>query len=195
MILLALPMFIKMRAAVLTTLDAVVTTMEAYLARAGWSIDINQDGRIGHATPEIRPPVEEVRPIIYRGRALLEEHTSGRPMVPAGDLPDKAARVIGDENGNQAEEAPVKVRVWHLPNGEKIHQEQLEAFIEGIFTAGWSRDTWLGQGMAREQYDGAMQLLEDGQIITDRKKGYAGRLNVRNARQARAVLDLPAESG
>lgn len=195
-ILLGAPLFVKMRAGALKMADAVVMTAEAWAARAGWVIDINADGYIGHMRPEIKPPsVEEIRPIIYTGPRLLERHTAGRMIAGPVVYPDQAERAIGDLPVTEQPEPPVKVRVWHLPNKERIEQAQLEAFVDGIFTKGWNRDTWLGQGISREQYDGLIMLLEEAQLLIDRKKGYAGKLSVRNARQARAVLDLPDNSG
>lgn len=192
-LLLAGPMFMKMRAGALKTLDAVTATAEAYMARAGWVIDLNRDGAIGHIKP-VTPAVEDVRPIIYNGRGLVETHTAGPfPSLPAGavTLPDAAVNALGADLPAPAPDQVERVRMWHLPNGEKIRQDALTEFVDGLFTVGWDRGAWLGRGMTREQYDGCMALLDQARIVTDRKKGFAGRLNVRNAGQARRVLDLP----
>lgn len=190
-VLLAGPMFVKFRRGALTTLDAVCRTSEAYLARAGYVVDLNQDVSIGHQSPEIRPAIEEHRPIVMRGRVSEPVHQS--PRLPAPVMADQAVRVVGDlpDEEPEPERPDVKIRVWHLPNKERIEQTELEQFVDGVFVYGWSRDAWLKKGMRREVFEGAIGLLEEAEILTDRKKGFAGRLSVRSPRQARAVLDLP----
>lgn len=193
--LLALPMFIKFRAGALTTLDAMVKTSEAYLARAGWSVDINSDGRIGHHVPVVQPPVEEYRPLIVNGRVRDEVHKS----LPAPVYPDAAKDHVG--GGDRLDPAPdrggdpdqVKVKIWHLPNRERIEQGELEQFIDGAFVKGLARGQWVGPGrlMTRPQYDGCMALLQEAKLIDGRQSGHPGRLTVRTAQQARRVLDLP----
>lgn len=193
-VLLAIPLFAKFRRGALTTADAVVRTAEAYAARAGYVVDLNRDGVIGHNAPEVRPPIEEHRPLIVRGRVTDETHQSPRLPVPA--MADVATDHVGGVSGLDADPEPperpdVKIKVWHLPNKERIEQGQLEQFVDGVFVHGWGRELWLKRGMRREVYEGGIMLLEEADILVDRKKGFAGRLSVRNARQARAVLDLP----
>jgi hypothetical protein len=183
--LLIAPAFLKTRAGALGMLDAIVRTAEAYLQRAGWSIDLNKDGAIGHVQP-VQQATQDVRPIIM---------TAG-PNVKM--IPDQAADHVGGADGLPLYEQlgpSERLKVWHLPNGEKIGEDELTAFVDGIFGQGWNRDTWTGQGMRREVYDGCLALLEQARIIEGRKKGFAGRLNCRNASQARRVLNLPGDPG
>lgn len=191
---LAIPLFIKFRSASFNILDAIIQTAEAYMARAGYVIDLNRDGTIGHHTPEVKPVIEDHRPIIMRGRVSEPVHKA----LPASTMADAALDRVGGAGGLAGLETPerpdVKVKVWHLPNKEKCEQGTLELFVDGVFTYGWARDTWLNKGMRREVYEGAIMLLEEAEILVDRKKGFAGRLSVKNSRQARAVLDLPDKS-
>jgi hypothetical protein len=171
-VLVALPMFWKMRNATMSALDAMIRTSEAYLARAGYVIDINQDGAIGYAKPEIKPP-EEVRPIIYRGRTAYT---------------DVAPRVVGGEELGDFENES-GMRLWHLPNGEKIRQDHLEDFVDGIFIRGHTRDDW--PSMERKVYDGCMLFLGEAGIVTGRGKGTPGKRVVDTPQQARRILNLP----
>jgi hypothetical protein len=192
-LVLGLPVFVRMWLALMALLDAIVQTAEAYAARAGWSIDINNDGVVGHRQPEIYPPVVEHRPIIVRGR-VAEEHRA----LTAASYGDQARRAVGsgDVPGMEsAEREPVRVKVWHLPNGERIREDDLLRFVDGIFIKGWSRETWVGERdgqLLREVYEGVIQLLEQAEIVDGRKKGFAGRLTVSAAWQVRDILDLPA---
>lgn len=189
--LLAVPAFVKMRRGLMTTLDAIVKTSEAYLARAGWSVDINSDGFIGHHVPVIQPAIQDVRPIVLNAG---DQTRIVRDALPAPVLADEATDHVGGADRlpvPEQPEQPERVKVWHLPNGERCHQSDLEQFVDGVFTLGWSRGVWLQKGMRREVYEGCVALLEQGRVITDRKPGFAGRLNCRTPRQARQVLDLP----
>ncbi|MHC4619871.1 MAG: hypothetical protein ACYTEQ_19165 [Planctomycetota bacterium] len=195
-----LPAFWKMRKGMVKLLDSIVQTAEAYLSRAGWVVDLNSDGVIGHIQP-VSQATTDVRPIIFKGRGLIEEHRESPRALPApvqdGAMADATINGVGGADGLPLaeNEPPERVKIWHLPNQAKVHEEVLQDFVDGIFTAGLSRGYWVGGGhMEREQYEGSIQLLELSSIISGRKKGHAGKLNVRNAGQVRRVLDLPPRS-
>ena len=137
--LLALPMFFRMQRVIMTVLDAMVATAEAYLARAGWSVDLNNDGAIGHRQPEILPAVEEKRPLLVRGRVSEE------PRVPLpAPVGDEAQRAVGsgDVPGMEPEREQLRIKMWRLPNGERIREDRLCEFVDGIFTKGHNREAW-----------------------------------------------------
>lgn len=190
LVLLAVPILLKTRRGALRTFDAIATTAEAFLARAGYSIDLNSDGRIGHYQPLIQPPItEEHRAIPYRvnGEAKLLAH-----QVPAGPgVDDEVAR--RGQLQPEAPPAPITRHIWTLPNGANVEQALLEDFSDRLSIAGLGRAEWVGRGkpLERDQYDGLMELLEQGGIIEGRKTGYAGKLIIKRADQRRRVLGLP----
>jgi hypothetical protein len=119
-------------------------------------------------------PVQEVRtiPVRHMGRpALLALHHS----VAA---------------------APAVRRRW---NGQ-VMEEDLEAFLAGVFERGLSRGAWLGAPLPvagrcdRELYEALMGILVDAGIVVDRKAGSSGRLTVHSREEARRLLGL-AEPG
>jgi hypothetical protein len=180
LLLLAWPILRKSRRGALGILDAIIMTCEAWMARAGYSIDLNNDGRIGHYQPVIQPPiVEERRAIPYRvnGEAKLLAH-----QVATGP-------VANDEPAA----APLTRHVWTLPNGAKVEQSLLEDFSDRLSIAGLGRAEWVGRGkpLERDQYEGLMTLLEQGGIVEGRRKGFGGKLVVKSAAQRRRVLGLP----
>lgn len=176
-VLLGVPGFYKSWRGAMTILDAVVKTGEAYLARAGYVVDLNRDGLVGHV--KVQPPaIQEVRPIMLnapKNAAIMPlEVPAIKPM--AGD--------DGDDD-----DLPQR-RVWHCPGGVKVDQETLEDFVDGVFDKGLSRGKWVGEDLERETYDGLVALLEQAKLVEGRKPGHCGKLTVRNAKQARAVLGL-----
>jgi hypothetical protein len=172
-ILLGIPVFFKSHRGTMAILDALVMTAEAYLARAGYVVDLNKDGAIGHVKPEIRPPqVTEVRPILL--------NAPGARVMPLDVGP-----------GEPIEEEIPERKIWHCPGNVKVDQETLENFVDGIFERGLSRGRWVGPDLERETYDGMVALLENARLVEGRKPGHSGKLTVRRASQARAVLGLP----
>lgn len=179
----AVPVLLKSRRGALGILDAIIMTCEAWAARAGWAIDINNDGRVGHYQPVIQPPItEEHRAIPYRvnGEAKLLAH-----QVQAGPGVD--------EIQPEAPPAPLTRHIWTLPNGAKVEQALLEDFSDRLSIAGLGRAEWVGRGkpLERVEYEGLMTLLEQGGIVEGRKSGYAGKLVIKRADQRRRVLGLP----
>jgi len=174
-LLLGIPVFFKSRHGALAILEALVMTAEAYLARAGYVIDLNRDGAIGHVKLEIRPPqVTEVRPILL--------NAPGARIMPLD---------VGPGEPIEEEDAIPERKIWHCPGDIRVDQETLETFVDGIFKRGLSRGRWVGEDLERETYDGLVALLENARLIEGRKPGHSGKLTVRSASQARAVLGLP----
>lgn len=186
--LLALPAFWSLRRGSLTILGAISKTAEAYLARAGYSIDLNNDGYIGHVQPvALNPPdIQVTRPIPWRTGEELK-------------MLANEAQAIGDLEPAETEAPappPIRRRLWELPNGSKVEESLLKEFIDGIFTRGWSRSAWVDVGkLTREEHDGLIALIEQGGILTDRKKGFAGKLSVNTPGQAHRVLNLAKAAG
>lgn len=189
---LALPVLLKSRRGALGILDAIIETCEAWAARAGWSVDLNSDGRIGHYQPLIQPPIiEEHTPIPYiaNGQARLLAH-----QVQAGpgvkEVQPEAERPPAPPLASPGHF--VTRHVWSLPNGAKVEQAQLEDFSDRIGLVGWDRGTWVKpKGLEREQYDGAMLLFDQAGIVEGRRKGNKGKLIIKRADQRRRVLGLP----
>ncbi len=188
--LLALPALFLARKGALKILDALVMTAEAWLARAGYSVDLNNDGYVGRVTTaQPIAPIQEVRPILVQGTAhLLANQVQAIPDIANGVQP--------------AEEEPesrlqMRRRVWELPKLDrlpaplKIPQETLEGFIDRIFVHGVGRGYWVdGKQLDRDTYDSLILLLEGAKLLEGRKPGSAGKLMVANSRQARAVLGI-----
>lgn len=187
--LLGLPALYASRRAALGVLNAIAATAEAWLARAGYSIDLNGDGYTGwqSAAPVIEPPAE-IRPLIVsaapQGVRLLAQDAPA-----AGPLPETI-----DEAGPVNKPAPPpRPKVWTMPNGAKVPEATVCAFVDGIFTKGTSRAAWVGKGkpLDRETHEALLGLLERVGLLVDRKQGNAGRLTVHTAAAARALLKLP----
>jgi hypothetical protein len=184
-LVLALPALLAARRGALATLNALAMTAEAWLARAGYSVDLNQDARIGFYQPQITPvQIEEKRPIpltTIKGQALLL----------ASDQP--AAAPLAEQAQEQEQDPPPVTRqIWSLPNGARVEQAALEDFSDRLSLVGWDRGEWVKAGrFDREQYDGLMLMLDQGGIIEGRKKGSKGKLVVKRADQRRRVLGLP----
>jgi hypothetical protein len=75
-------------------------------------------------------------------------------------------------------------------------EEDLEAFLAGVFERGLSRGAWLGTPLLvvgrcdRELYEALMGILVDAGIAMDRKAGSSGRLTVPPLKEARRLLGL-----
>lgn len=182
-LVLALPALIAARRGTLATLNALAMTAEAWLARAGYSVDLNQDARIGFYQPQITPvQVDEKRPIpltTVKGQALLlaSDQPAAAPLAEQ-DLAD--------------DPAPVTRQIWSLPNGARVEQAALEDFSDRLSLVGWDRGEWCKAGkFDRDQYDGLMIMLDQAGIVEGRKKGSKGKLVVKRADQRRRVLGLP----
>lgn len=184
LVLLALPAFWISRRAGLAILEAIATTAEAWLARAGYSIDLNGDGYIGRQTNSVTiTPPAMVRPLIVSSAAQgLRLLASDSPA--AFDAPGLGQVV--------ATPAPPPPKQWELPNGATVPESTLEKFIKGIFIKGLARGVWAGPDllMERDQYEGCMALLESAGLLTGRRSGYSGRLTLDTAQQVREVLGL-----
>lgn len=187
-ILLGGPALWKARRGALTTLDALATTAEAWLARAGYSIDLNNDGYIGHVQPvQIEPPqTTTVTPAVWSGPGGTKLLANQAPAIPA----------IADQAGELAA-APghsISRRLWDLPGGVKCPEETVREFVERIFVIGWGRGEWVGPGkpLERDVYDALMNLLSQAQLIEGRKAGHAGKLTVGDPQSALQVLGLIA---
>jgi len=178
LVLLALPAFLSARRGALAVLDAIAKTAEAWLARAGYSVDLNGDGHIGHKKIEIEPVRDKV------SRPIRWNNGDGTRLL-ASDVPTQSPPGPGPAA------APITRRLWELPNGARCPVETVCRFVDGIFIRGWSRETWVPKRMGRETYEGLITLLEAGNILEGRKAGYAGRLTVATAGEARRVLGLP----
>jgi len=177
LVLLALPAFWISRRAGLAILEAIATTAEAWLARAGYSIDLNGDGYIGRHTITVDAP-EVVRPVIVSSAA------QGLRLL-ASDAP----AAFADQELAAAAPPPA---VWELANGASIDQVTLEQFIDGCFIRGWSRGHWVGSGkpLTREQHDGLLSLFDQAGIIAGRGKGSPGKLTLHTAAAIKAKLRL-----
>jgi hypothetical protein len=188
--LLALPAFFHARRGALAILEAIAVTAEAWLARAGYSVDLNRDGYIGRVEPVHVEKPEEIRltPVITaapQGVKLLARDAAINEELAGAQL------------DQVDEDPPARPRVWSLTNGVKVPQETVEAFVDGIFVRGWSRLTWVGKNkpLDRETYDSLIDLLTTAGLLVDRKPGAAGRLSVKTSRAARSVLKLPDSPG
>ena len=81
----------------LPILDSLAMTAEAWLARAGYSVDLNNDGHIGHTGPVTIEPVREnlIEPITLNGpsgtKLLANEQTdvlqAAEPEAPPPPAP------------------------------------------------------------------------------------------------------------
>jgi hypothetical protein len=191
-VLLALPVIWLARRGALSILEALAMTAEAWMARAGYSVDLNNDGYIGTVQPQPLLPeaIEEIRPIIVRNgeSRLLALQQTTIPEIAGG------LKAQGDEPQTRLQ---MRRRVWELPKLDrlqaplKVPQETLEDFIDGIFTNGIGRDNWVTKKMDRDTYDSLIALLELYRLLAGRKPGSAGKLTVTSSRRARMVLGLP----
>jgi hypothetical protein len=182
MSLLGLPAFLKARRGALATLDALATTAEAWLARAGYSIDLNSDGYIGAVqAPMIDPVKTEVHtPMVYAGPGGVKLLALDAPTIPP----------VADQPAE--EDTPPTRVLWDLPGGVRCPVETVRNFVERIFIVGWGRGEWVGAGkpLDRETYDALLNLLSQAQIIEGRKAGHAGRLTIDDPQTALKVLNL-----
>lgn len=183
-LLLGLPALIKTRRGALAVLDALATTAEAWLARAGYSVDLNSDGYIGHIQPvQIEPPQTEViTPAVWTS-------LKGGTRLLANDnetIPDIKPMV-------EPEQAPIQRRLWNLPGNIKCPEETVINFVERIFIVGWGRGEWVGAGkpLERDVYDALLNLLVQAQIIEGRRAGFAGKLTINDPATAKKALGLP----
>lgn len=183
-ILLGLPALWKARRGALTTLDALATTAEAWLARAGYSIDLNSDGYVGMiAAPQIEPvKTEIVRPAVWAGPGGIRLLAQDAPAT----LP-----ALADQPAEEPAPPPARV-LWDLPGGVRCPVETVRNFVERIFVIGWGRGEWVGPGkpLDRETYDALLNLLSQAQIIEGRKAGHAGKLTIADPQTALKVLNL-----
>jgi hypothetical protein len=180
---LALPVLYHAQRGAVAIVAMLAKTAEAWLARAGYSIDLNRDGYIGwqEAQPLPIAPPERVRPLLVKSYAV-----QGVQLL-ASDTPNPF-----DGPASDPAPTPARPKLWTLPNGATLPQSAIEQFIDGIFVRGWSRSSWVGRGKAleREQYEGLISLLEQTGILVDRKAGAAGRLAIHTAAAARSMLRL-----
>lgn len=185
LVLLAVPVLIKTRRGALRTFDAIALSAEAFLARAGYSIDLNNDSYIGHVQPvQIEPPQTTViTPAVWSG-------PGGTKLLAnqAAAIPDVAAQAT---EAHPPAPPPIR-RLWDLPGGVKCPEETVINFVERIFIIGWGRGEWVGPGksLEREVYDALLNLLVQSQIIEGRKAGTAGRLTIDDPATAKRILGL-----
>ncbi len=182
LVLLALPVLFHARRGAIAVIQALATTAEAWLARAGYSIDLNQDGYIGPTqahTITVEPP-EIVRPLI------VTQAAQGLKLL-ASDAPS----LFDTEQATAPVSPPPPVKVWELPNGANITQTALEDFIDKMFLQGWGRAYWVKAGkLDRNQHDGVLTLLEQAGVLTGRGKGTAGKLTLHTPQAVKAKLRL-----
>jgi hypothetical protein len=177
LVVLALPVLFHARRGAVAVVAALASTAEAWLARAGYSIDLNNDGYIGwkdvSPTALPLPSAEIIRPVLVGGNYSLIESDA-----PAA-FPSPAAPATAPQ-------------IWLLPNGVKLPQGTVESFVDGVFIRGLSRDVWVGPKLplAREQYDGLVDLLAQTGLLIGRTAGTTGRLAVHTPEAARAHLKL-----
>jgi len=171
-------------------LDTMLMSLEAWLQRAGHSVDLNKDGRIGY-WQVIDEPAEPQRAIPLTANGATQ-------MLLASDVPAITTEVEATESGadlpNLKTPEPVlhKCEVLRLPNGKAIPTESVGEFVTGIVDQGLSRSYWVdkGQRLEREEYDGMIMLLDQAGLIEGRKKGFAGKLTTRNPARIRAKIGL-----
>lgn len=190
LVLLGLPALIAARRAALGVLNAIAATAEAWLARAGFSIDLNGDGYTGWQDvtppPVIEPPAE-VRPLIVSAapqgvRLLASDAPAGLPVPET---------LVNTEQTTAP--PPPRPKVWTLPNGAKVPEAMVCAFVDGVWgDRGLSRAKWVEAGIVdRDTFDALMGLLVTAGLVQGRGKGQAGKLAVHSPQAARAVLKLP----
>lgn len=186
LVLLAVPILLKTRRGALRIFDAIATTAEAYLSRAGYSIDLNNDSYIGHVQPiQIEPPQTQViTPMVLSGPQGVKLLARDATAIP--DVANQPAEP------DPAPAPPITRRVWDLPGGIKCPQETVETFVERIFIIGWGRGEWVGPGkpLERDVYDALINLLVQAQIIEGRKAGHAGKLTIDDPATAKRILNL-----
>lgn len=183
--LLGWPALWKARRGALNIIDALAKTAEAWLARAGYSVDLNSDGYIGYfQSPQIEPVRTEVRtPAIYSGPGGVKLLAKDAPVVPP----------VADQPAEEEPAPPPPTRIlWDLPGGVRCPVETVRNFVERIFVIGWGRDEWVGKGkpLDRETYDALVNLLCQAQIVEGRKPGASGKLAVDDPQTALKVLNL-----
>jgi hypothetical protein len=166
-------------------LNMMAMTVEAWAARAGFSIDINRDGHIGYYEV-LPPPAPELRePIAWntqRGTRLL-----------AKDTPAIVRPSAFDQAEEEPDDTPIKRRLIALGKRGKrvmVPAETIEQVAVEMIEAGkvLPRGHWVPKRLEREVFDEIIKLLERGKIIIDRKKGFVGKLAVTDIDHARLVL-------
>jgi hypothetical protein len=167
-------------------LNMMAMTVEAWAARAGYSIDINRDGHIGYY--EVGPPlIEEVAPPVTwnspQGTKLLAKDADNVIGAASADL--DPAEVVDD--------TPPRRRLIALGKPGKevmVPAETIEQVMVEIVEAGkvLGRKNWVPKRLERDVFDGIMALLVRGRIITGRGKGSAGKLAVTDLNHARRIL-------
>jgi hypothetical protein len=187
--LLAVPLFFSARRGTLAIINAIAMTAEAWLARAGYSIDLNNDYFIGHIQPvQVEPPRELIsEPTIWRKGAEVKLLTQETPT---------AIKVPEEEQAESAPRETIERRLWRCPNGYKVPVKTLEFFVDQVFDghSGWSRGEWVPDVIEREDYDAIILQLEQAKLLEGRKPRHSGKKTVEKARQARMVLGLPMQS-
>lgn len=179
--LLGLPILWKLRKGSLMILNAIVKTAEAWLARAGYSIDLNNDGYYGHVK-EI-----QVTPVKTQTTRAIPWRRDGETKL----LASSTVNTVDDLEQNTEPQPVVTRHLWELPNGIKCPVETLDYFLEQIFVRGWNRSAWVPQELDRDTYDGLIAQIEQAQILEGRRGGFKGKLTIRNVNQARMILGLP----
>jgi hypothetical protein len=184
LVVLCWPWWRKARDISMGIMDAQIQTIEAWTARAGYSIDLNGDGQIGRQTVTVIPPAT-VRPLIVSSAA------QGLRLL-ASDAPAAFDAPGLDQVAATLDPPARRPKQWELPNGATVDESTLEKFIDGIFIKGLARGVWAGPDllMERDQYEGCMALLESAGLLTGRRSGYSGRLTLDTAQQVREVLGL-----
>jgi hypothetical protein len=184
LVLLGLPILWKLRKGSLMILNAIVKTAEAWLSRAGYSIDLNNDGYYGHVR-EI-----QVTPVKTETTRAIPWRKDGETKL----LASSSVNAVDDPEPEPESQAVVTRHLWELPNGIKCPIETLEFFLEQIFIRGWNRSAWVPQELDRDTYDGLIAQIEQARILEGRKGGFKGKLAIRNANQARMILGLPTSA-
>lgn len=186
--LFALQLLGRARTIALGHMDAQIETIEAWTARAGYSIDLNGDGYIGRHIITVDQP-EVVRPLIVsaapQGLRLLASDAA-TPFDPPGIDPAPVTTAATTP-------PPARPRVWTMVDGTEIPEATVAAFVDGIFgERGLTRAKWVDTGaIERPHFEAILALLVQVGIVTGRKPGQAGRLTVDSAQAARAMLKLP----
>jgi hypothetical protein len=151
-------------------LNMMAMTVEAWAARAGFSIDINRDGYIGYY--DVAPPrIETIEPIAWNSPA-------GTKLL-AKDAPDAIG--VDPSTFPPAEEVdntPTKRRLVVLPNGVRVPAETIREVVKQMYEKRrvLGRGYWVPKHLDRETFDGVMRLLSQARVVVRRGQGHAGKL-------------------
>jgi hypothetical protein len=162
-------------------LNMMAMTVEAWAARAGFSIDINRDGYIGYYDMAPPPRIETIEPIAW--------NTAGGTKLLAKDAP--SAIEVDPAAFPQAEDdTPAHRRLIMLPNGVRVPAETIREVVVKLCEAGkvLGRNYWVPKHLDRETFDGVMTLLSRARIVVGRGQGHAGKLAIKDC--DRALLSL-----